>query len=263
MPPARRDQSCRGDRAGGRATSRTFRIARIVDSGSWAPCPAGCSPSSVSSVLVAAVDVGLVLVARGNHAAAANPSGVVAVIDPGDARVVARIDVGAQPTVDGRRLRRRLGAEQGRGHGDAHRRAFTAKSSRRSTRTRRANGLTVGAGGVWFAGPRARGQRPARRGEARAHRPGDRRRRPDVRDAHRRVGGRRSPERALVDRLPRRARPRRRPLRCRDRNVAAGRDRHLRRSDRRRATDAVYYVGESRQAAWRASRRRQVGRRTS
>ena len=50
-------------------------------------------------VLVAAVDVGLVLVARGNHAAAANPGGVVAVIDPAGARVVAQVEVGVQPTV--------------------------------------------------------------------------------------------------------------------------------------------------------------------
>ena len=51
-------------------------------------------------VLVAAADLGLVLVARsGADDAGAQPGGTVAVIDPAGARVVARVGVGAQPTL--------------------------------------------------------------------------------------------------------------------------------------------------------------------
>lgn len=106
-------------------------------------------------VLVAAVDVGLVLVARGNHAAAANPSGVVAVIDPGDSRVVARIDVGVQPTVIATGFGGAWVLNKGEGsvtHIDAHSRRVVSTLEPDAS----ANGLTVGAGGVWFVG-RARG----------------------------------------------------------------------------------------------------------
>ena len=51
------------------------------------------------AIVVAAVDVGVVLVARGSPAEASRPNGLVAVIDPKSQRVVSRVEVGRDPTV--------------------------------------------------------------------------------------------------------------------------------------------------------------------
>ena len=106
-------------------------------------------------VLVAAVDIGLVLIARGNHTAAANPGGAVAVIDPEGARVVAQVDVGIQPTVIATGFGGAWVLNKGEGsvtHIDAQSHHVISTLEPDAT----ANGLTVGAGGVWFVG-RARG----------------------------------------------------------------------------------------------------------
>ena len=63
------------------AKSRAFRICPHRRLGLVASVPRWVLAVVGVVVLVAAVDVGLVLVARGNHAQPANPSGVVAVID--------------------------------------------------------------------------------------------------------------------------------------------------------------------------------------
>ena len=107
-------------------------------------------------VLVAAVDVGAVLVARGGHDAAADPAASSLSIDPDGARVVARVDVGAQPTLIATGFGGAWVLNKGEGTRHAHRRAFATTSSRRSIRTRASTRLTVGAGGVWFVGTRPR-----------------------------------------------------------------------------------------------------------
>jgi YVTN family beta-propeller protein len=103
-------------------------------------------------VLVAAVDVGLVLVARsGSGDAAAGLNGTVAVIDPADARVVAHVDVGAQPTLVTTGFGGVWVLNKGEGtvtHIDA--RSHHVVSTLEPDAA--ANGLTIGAGGVWFAG---------------------------------------------------------------------------------------------------------------
>jgi hypothetical protein len=103
-------------------------------------------------VLVAAVDIGLVLIARnGADGAAAEPGGTVAVIDPVGARVVARVGVGAQPTLVATGfggvwvLNQREGTVT---HIDAHSHRVVSTLDPDAA----ANGLTVGAGGVWFVG---------------------------------------------------------------------------------------------------------------
>jgi streptogramin lyase len=102
-------------------------------------------------VLMAAVDLGLVLVGRGNHGAEADAGGVVAVIDPDRPTVVDHVGVGAEPTVVATGYGGVWVLNKGDGtvtHIDAHSRHV------RSTLTpdAGANGLTVGAGGVWFVG---------------------------------------------------------------------------------------------------------------
>ena len=107
-------------------------------------------------VLVAAIDVGVVLVARGGSDATADPGGVVAVIDPGDSHVVARVGVGTQPTSIATGFGGAWVLNKGDGsvtHIDAHSHHVVSTLDPDAS----ANALTVGAGGVWFAG-RARGR---------------------------------------------------------------------------------------------------------
>jgi len=103
-------------------------------------------------VLVAAVDLGLVLVARnGSGDAAAQPGGTVAVIDPAGTRVVARVDVGAQPTLVATGFGGVWVLNKGEGtvtHIDPHSHHVVSTLEPDAT----ANGLAVGAGGVWFVG---------------------------------------------------------------------------------------------------------------
>jgi len=103
-------------------------------------------------VLVAAIDIGLVVVARnGTGNAAARPGGTVAVIDPGGARVVTHVGVGAQPTLVATGFGGVWVLNKGEGtvtHIDAHSHHVVATLDPDAT----ANGLTVGAGGVWFVG---------------------------------------------------------------------------------------------------------------
>ncbi len=107
------------------------------------------------AVAMAAVDVGLVVVGRGNHDAVADAAGVVVVIDPGQARVVDRVGVGLEPTVVATGFGGVWVLDKGDGsvtHIDAHSGHVVSTLAPDAS----ANGLTVGAGGVWFVG-RARG----------------------------------------------------------------------------------------------------------
>jgi YVTN family beta-propeller protein len=103
-------------------------------------------------VLVASVDIALVLVARsGSDDAAAEAGGSVAVIDPAAARVVARVGVGAQPTLVATGFGGVWVLNKGEGtvtHIDARSRHVLSTLAPDAA----ANGLTVGAGGVWFVG---------------------------------------------------------------------------------------------------------------
>lgn len=103
-------------------------------------------------VLVAAVDIGLVLVARSSaDDAAGEPGGTVAVIDPAGARVVGHVDVGAQPTLIATGFGGVWVLNKGEGtvtHIDARSHHVVSTLDPDAT----ANGLTVGAGGVWFVG---------------------------------------------------------------------------------------------------------------
>lgn len=102
-------------------------------------------------VLVAAIDVGVVLIARAGSDATADPGGVVAVIDPDGSRVVARVGVGSQPTLIATGFGGAwvLNKEEGSvTHIDAHSHHVVSTLEPDAS----ANALTVGAGGVWFAG---------------------------------------------------------------------------------------------------------------
>jgi YVTN family beta-propeller protein len=103
-------------------------------------------------VLVAAVDVGLVLVARsGAGDATPESTGTVAVIDPTNVRVVAHVDVGAQPTLVATGFGGVWVLNKGEGtvtHIDAQSHHVVSTLEPNAV----ANGLTVGAGGVWFVG---------------------------------------------------------------------------------------------------------------
>ena len=81
------------------AKSRAFRIGPHRRLGLVASVPRWVLAVVGVVVLVAAADIGAVIVARGGHDAAADTGGVVAVVDPDGARVVARVGVGAQPTL--------------------------------------------------------------------------------------------------------------------------------------------------------------------
>ena len=113
----------------------------VLNSTGCASRRAGCSRSRVSSLIVLAIDVAVFVFARdGTSTAAAEATreaNAVAVIDPERRRVVANVAVGRAALGGRRRLRRRLGAEQRRGHGDAHRRALETRRRERSSPTRR------------------------------------------------------------------------------------------------------------------------------
>jgi DNA-binding beta-propeller fold protein YncE len=109
-------------------------------------------------VVVAAIDIALVLVARHGNAAAAT-GGSVAVIDPVGVRVVARVDVGEQPTLIDTGFGGVWVLNKGTGtvtHIDARSRHVVSTLVPDAA----ANGLTVGAGGVWFVGRRLRTSAP-------------------------------------------------------------------------------------------------------
>jgi YVTN family beta-propeller protein len=119
-------------------------------------------------VLVAAIDLSLVLVARSGASDTGPPSGTVAVIDPANAKVVANVDVGAQPTLVATGFGGVWVLNKGEGtvtHIDARSRHVVSTLDPDAT----ANGLTVGAGGVWFVG-RARELPSAPRQEAKLER---------------------------------------------------------------------------------------------
>ena len=102
-------------------------------------------------VLVAAIDVGLVLVARSGASNGDTPSGSVAVIDPASSQVVGNVDVGAQPTLVATGFGGVWVLNKGEGsvtHIDARTHKVVSTLEPDAT----ANGLTVGAGGVWFVG---------------------------------------------------------------------------------------------------------------
>ncbi len=102
-------------------------------------------------VVVAAIDLGVVLVARGGDDAAADTHGVVAVIDPDSARVVDRVDVGTEPTLITTGFGGAWVLNKGEGtvtHIDARSRHVVSTLEPDAS----ANGLAVGAGGIWFAG---------------------------------------------------------------------------------------------------------------
>lgn len=107
------------------------------------------------AVLVAAIDIGAIVLARGGTSAAQDAQPVlgdaVAVIDPAGGRLVARVAVGRQPTL----VRAGYGGawvlNKGDGtvtHIDAHSHKVVATLKPDAA----VNALTVGAGGVWLAG---------------------------------------------------------------------------------------------------------------
>ncbi len=93
----------------------------------------------------------------------------VAVIDPATSRVVDEVHVGRTPTIVAAATAG-LGAEQGRRHADAPRRAL-ARVVQTVELDVTASDLAIGEGGVWVAAARARHHRPAGVREARAPRP--------------------------------------------------------------------------------------------
>jgi hypothetical protein len=105
-------------------------------------------------VLVAALDVGVFVVARSHSEAAVVPlnrAGALAVIDPRSGHVVTRIAVGREPTL--------VAAAYGgvwvlnRGQGTlTHIDAKTTNVVATLTPDAAANALAAGAGGIWFAG---------------------------------------------------------------------------------------------------------------
>ena len=132
---------------------------------------------------MAAVDVGLVVAGRGNHDAAADPGGVVVVIDPGQSRVVGRVGVGLEPTVIATGFGGVLGPEQGRRHRYAYRRSLAPRRLDAGPRRER-EWVDCRRGRRVVRRPGPQDERTDRGGEARAYRSGHRRGRPTVRDAH-------------------------------------------------------------------------------
>lgn len=108
------------------------------------------------AVLVIAVDVGIVLSARGGRAEASTPngsgSGSVAMIDPGRQRVVARIDVGRDPTLvvagyGGVWVLNKTAGTVTRLDPQTGKRVSTLEPDAN------VNTIALGAGGLWLAGP--------------------------------------------------------------------------------------------------------------
>src|SRR5262249_34099836 len=104
------------------------------------------------AALVIAADVGVFLSARNSAAKPPSPAGSVAMIDPDGGRVVARIQVRVNPTLVPARYGGRLALHDA--DGTATRRD-PRPAQRVSTLVPGAavTTITVGAGGLWFAGP--------------------------------------------------------------------------------------------------------------
>jgi streptogramin lyase len=105
------------------------------------------------AVLVIAVDVGVFLAARGSSAKASSPGGSVAMIDPSGDRVVVRTQVGVEPTL----IAAGYGGVWVLNKADGTLTRLDPKTGKRvSTLAPDAavNTMTIGAGGLWFAGPR-------------------------------------------------------------------------------------------------------------
>jgi hypothetical protein len=108
------------------------------------------------AILVAAVDIGAFLLARGGTMTSADaeavPAGAVAVIDPVAGRLVDQIVVGRQPTM----IRTGYGAAWVLNKGDGTVTRIDGRSHKIVDTTlspdAAVNALTVGAGGVWLAG---------------------------------------------------------------------------------------------------------------
>jgi hypothetical protein len=113
----------------------------------------------VVAVLVAAVDVGVFLLARDTPDAAAAAKDHVAVIDPAKGRVVAQVPVGHAPTA----IVTGYGGAWVLNRGDgtvSHIDARTHKVVGTIEPDAVANDVTVGAGGVWLAGRPRRAEQP-------------------------------------------------------------------------------------------------------
>jgi DNA-binding beta-propeller fold protein YncE len=104
------------------------------------------------AILVAAADVGIVVLTRSTPGAAeASVRGIVGVIDPSSGRLVDRVEVGRQPTM----IREGYGAAWVLNKGDGTVTRIDARSHKVVTTFESdaaANALTLGAGGVWLAG---------------------------------------------------------------------------------------------------------------
>ena len=121
------------------STVRAKPYARIVPEARQKRLPARWVLAVIGvAILAVAVDIGAFVFARGGSTAGIHPASAdsVAVIDPASADGSSRGSrSGHQPTMIRRRLRRCLGAEQGRRDGDAHRRSVA--QDRRHGRGRR------------------------------------------------------------------------------------------------------------------------------
>lgn len=103
------------------------------------------------AVLVLAIDVGVILTARGSARASA-PGGTVAVIDPHSARVVSRIGVGREPTL----VAAGYGGVWVLNRADGTVTQLDAQTKRPLSTLRpdaAVNTMALGLGGVWFSGP--------------------------------------------------------------------------------------------------------------
>jgi streptogramin lyase len=111
------------------------------------------------AVLVIAADVGVFVTARGSPAKASSPSGSVAMIDPSGERVVARTQVGVEPTL----IAAGYGGVWVLNKADGTVTRLDPKTGRRvSTLSPDAavNTMTIGDGGLWFFGPPRGGSAP-------------------------------------------------------------------------------------------------------
>jgi hypothetical protein len=104
------------------------------------------------AILVVAADIGIVVLARGGSATADAQAGDVAVIDPVARRLVGEVGVGSEPTM----IRAGYGAAWVLNKGDGTVTRIDARSHKviaTFASDAVANALTLGAGGVWLAGP--------------------------------------------------------------------------------------------------------------
>lgn len=104
------------------------------------------------AVIVIAADVGVFLAARGSAAKASSPGGSVAMIDPAGERVVARTEVGVEPTL----VAAGYGGVWVLNKADGTVTRLDPHTGRRVSTLEpdaAVNTMALGAGGLWFAGP--------------------------------------------------------------------------------------------------------------